>query len=157
MGQTNSRLVGAYAARDRRAVNLQQQHFRTMSRKLRGLAAQVRRATPGAAKSLVEYQKRLSPGVLQESSQLLTHDSKVRGGLQKSFLGAGGTATAFESLLGQVATPEFTSLLSRPEPLIFGFARSAEAVDRTAAASKPAIDARFTGRVEKKRQKKTKR
>jgi hypothetical protein len=140
MNQTNSRLVGARAVHDRRAANLQERHFHAMSRKLGALGTKVQRATPIAARWLVEYRSSLSAAVLQDCSQLLTHDSKIRGSLQKDFLEAGGTASAFETLLGQVAKPEFGDYLSRAEPLIFGLGRYAEIVAKEGAKSNPVTE-----------------
>lgn len=136
MGQTDSRLAGARAVRDKRSTDLQRQHFRALSHRLIDLSKEAHRVTAPAADWFVTYLKQFSR-TLSGTIQGLGHDLTLRANLQKAFLEAGGAASTFELLTAQAATPEFTRIIANPGPLIFAFGRFTEKVAKANSGASP--------------------
>jgi len=137
MGQTDSRLSGAYAARNRRSINLQLKHFEALCQKLEEVGREMHRATSRTAQWFSDYQRKFTPAVLANVAQTLTHDLKTRAAIQKAYYEAGGTLSSFEAITAAAITPDFGSNFSNPSPLIFAIGRLSERLATVSATAKP--------------------
>jgi hypothetical protein len=137
IGQTDSRLLGAYSTRSRAAVNLQQKHFAALCHRLTELAKDAHRATPHAAEWFSNYLKKFGSAALESSAQRTMHDLKTRATLQRAFFEAGGAASDFQAVATLAIGPHLISSLSKAAPLIFALGRYAEDLAESSAASKP--------------------
>ena len=137
LGQTDSRLAGAYAAEDQRAVKLQRDHFRALARKLSSLASTVERNTQQAAGWFASQSKVLKPTRLNDAVQSLSHDLQFRASLRQKFFEAGGTDTNLEALTSLLSVADFANVLSDPKTIVFVVAHSAKLLARTSSEAKP--------------------
>jgi hypothetical protein len=105
LGATDSRIAGARAARARKALENQTNHFEKVRKELPRLAREVRDALPDAAAFFSERSP--TPAKADEAIQVLNHDLPLRAQMLKAWQDAGANSKDFDTLTQLTAMPEF--------------------------------------------------
>lgn len=137
LGQTDSRIAGAMAARSSKATTAQQKHFNSLRRRLSALQRKVRETMPAALTFASENPRRPSLPKADEAIRMLAHDPAFRAQLHQKWMDVGGRASGFETLEGILAAPEFSMALENPERIVAAIGSAAQQLAQQAASLSP--------------------
>jgi len=135
LGQTDSRIAGARAARARKALETQTNHFDKLRKELPRLAREVREALPEAAALVSERSP--TPAKADEAVRTLNHDLPFRAQVLKAWQDAGGSSKDLDTLTQLTTMPEFGQVILDPEATLAVLGRSTERLAVLAAETSP--------------------